>query len=131
MFHVDMMSRTPVYEQIIEQAERYILNHLLKSGDKLPSVRQLSVELSINPNTIQKAYTELDRRGVICSVPGKGCFVAENALEIISQNTREKMKELIDIVNELQLAGITKEQIVECINEAFSPNSDKEGISND
>ncbi len=131
MFQIDMMSRTPVYEQIIEQAERYILNHLLKSGDKLPSVRQLSVELSINPNTIQKAYTELDRRGVLCSVPGKGCFISENALEIISQNTREKLKELIAIVKELQLAGVTKEQLSECINEAFNQNLDREGISND
>ncbi len=125
------MSRTPVYEQIIEQAERYILNHLLKSGDKLPSVRQLSVELSINPNTIQKAYTELDRRGVISSVPGKGCYVSENALEIISQNSREKMKELTDIIKELKLAGITREQIVDCINEAFNENSDKKGANND
>lgn len=131
MFYIDMMSRTPVYEQIIEQTERYILNHLLKGGDKLPSVRQLSVELSINPNTIQKAYTELDRRGISCSVPGKGCFVAENALDIISQNTREKMKELTDLVNELLLAGITNEQIIECINKALNSNSDKEGIRND
>lgn len=131
MFHIDVMSRTPVYEQIIEQAERYILNHLLKSGDKLPSVRQLSVELSINPNTIQKAYTELDRRGVIYSVPGKGCYIAENALEIISQNSREKMKELIDIINELKLAGINRQQIIDCINEAFNENSDKKGADND
>lgn len=125
MFQVDMMSRTPVYEQIIEQAERYVLNHLLSAGDKLPSVRQLSMELSINPNTIQKAYTELDRKGVLQSVPGKGCFISDNALKIVSQNSREKMKELIAILKELSLAGITQEQIIDCVKEIF--NSDKGG----
>ena len=125
MFQVDMMSRTPVYEQIIEQAERYVLNHLLSSGDKLPSVRQLSMELSINPNTIQKAYTELDRKGILQSVPGKGCFISGNAFQIITQNSREKMKELTAILKELALAGITQEQIIDCVKEIF--NSGKEG----
>ena len=62
MFVVDVMSRVPVYEQIIKQVEEQVLTGILKEGDKLPSVRSLSVKLSINPNTIQKAYTELDRR---------------------------------------------------------------------
>lgn len=125
MFQVDMMSRTPVYEQIIEQAERYVLNRLLSAGDKLPSVRQMSMELSINPNTIQKAYTELDRRGILQSVPGKGCFISDNALKIVSRNSREKMNELTAILKELALAGITQEQIIECVNEIF--NSGKGG----
>ena len=62
MFVIDVMSRVPVYEQLINQVEEQILTGLLNSGDKMPSVRSLSVSLSINPNTIQKAYTELDRR---------------------------------------------------------------------
>ena len=65
MFVVDVMSRVPVYEQIIKQVEEQVLTGILKEGDKLPSVRSLSVKLSINPNTIQKAYTELDRRQLI------------------------------------------------------------------
>lgn len=129
MFQVDIMSRTPVYEQIIEQAENYVLNRLLSGGDKLPSVRQLSMELSINPNTIQKAYTELDRRGIVNSVPGKGCFISDNALEVISQKSRERLKELTDILNELALAGVTREQIIDCVNEVF--NLDKGGMKND
>ena len=60
MFEINAMSRSPVYEQLIEQVERYILLGLLREGDQLPSVRALSGELSINPNTIQKAYGELD-----------------------------------------------------------------------
>lgn len=131
MFQVDMMSRTPVYEQLTDQTEKFILNHLLNSGDKLPSVRQLSIELSINPNTIQKAYTELDRRGIIFSVPGKGCFVSDDALDIISRNAREKMNELTELIHELFLAGIPKEQIFECVNEVFTAKSEKEVTNND
>ncbi len=71
MFVIDVMSRVPVYEQIINQVEEQILTGLLNSGDKMPSVRSLSVSLSINPNTIQKAYTELDRKAYSHS-SGKG-----------------------------------------------------------
>ena len=76
MFQIDNMSRTPVYEQIITQVEKFILGRLLSAGDQLPSVRSLSVELSVNPNTIQKAYGELDVRGIVTTVPGRGCFVS-------------------------------------------------------
>ena len=130
MFQLDMMSRTPVYEQIIEQTERYILTKLLQCGDRLPSVRHLSVELSINPNTIQKAYTELDHRGIIHSVPGKGCFVSEDAFRIVSGNSMAKMSELSDIVNQLILAGVTKEQLISHIDEIFNSASGRD-IKND
>ena len=72
MFQIDIMSRIPVYEQIIRQTEKFILIGVLNAGDKLPSVRQLSAELSINPNTIQKAFTELDRkrRYIFCQRQG-------------------------------------------------------------
>ena len=76
MFQIDIMSRIPVYEQLIRQTEKFILLGVLREGTKLPSVRQLSAELSINPNTIQKAFTELDRRGIIFSVKGTGSIKA-------------------------------------------------------
>ena len=62
---IDSMSRQPVYEQIVDQVEQMILSGLMRPGEQLPSVRSLSLELSINPNTIQKAYAELDGRGII------------------------------------------------------------------
>lgn len=83
MFQIDIMSRIPVYEQLIRQTEKFILLGVLREGDKLPSVRQLSAELSINPNTIQKAFTELDRRGIIFSVNGRGNFVSDKALKAL------------------------------------------------
>lgn len=120
MFVVDVMSRVPVYEQIIKQVEEQVLTGILKEGDKLPSVRSLSVKLSINPNTIQKAYTELDRRQLIITVPGKGSFISEKAIEVVGANSREKMTELNKIIRELTLAGVTKEEIINNIEEVFN-----------
>ena len=120
MFVVDAMSRVPVYEQIIKQVEEQVLTGILKEGDKLPSVRSLSVKLSINPNTIQKAYTELDRRQLIITVPGKGSFISEKAIEVVGGNSREKMTELNKIIRELALAGVTKEEIINNIEEVFN-----------
>lgn len=120
MFVVDVMSRVPVYEQIIKQVEEQVLTCILKEGDKLPSVRSLSVKLSINPNTIQKAYTELDRRQLIITVPGKGSFISEKAIEVVGANSREKMTELNKIIRELALAGVTKEEIINNIEEVFN-----------
>ena len=120
MFVVDVMSRVPVEEQIIKQVEEQVLTGILKEGDKLPSVRSLSVKLSINPNTIQKAYTELDRRQLIITVPGKGSFISEKAIEVVGANSREKMTELNKIIRELALAGVTKEEIINNIEEVFN-----------
>ena len=120
MFVVDVMSRVPVYEQIIKQVEKQVLTGILKEGDKLPSVRSLSVKLSINPNTIQKAYTELDRRQLIITVPGKGSFISEKAIEVVGANSREKMTELNKIIRELALTGVTKEEIINNIEEVFN-----------
>ncbi len=120
MFVVDVMSRVPVYEQIIKQVEEQVLTGILKEGDKLPSVRSLSVKLSINPNTIQKAYTELDRRQLIITVPGKGSFISEKAIEVVGANSREKMTELNKIIRELALTGVTKEEIINNIEEVFN-----------
>lgn len=75
MFQIDRSGRTPIYEQIIDQTQRLIASGLLKEGDQLPSVRVLSQELSVNPNTLQKAYSELERRGLCVSAPGNGRFV--------------------------------------------------------
>ena len=127
MYQVDAMSRTPVYEQIVEQTEKIILAGILRPGDKIPSVRNLSIELSVNPNTIQKSIAELDRRGLIFSVPGKGCFVAESAKAALTAVKRREMKEVKDKIKELLLAGITKEELICLIEDIYSG----EGHSND
>ena len=128
MYHIDAMSRVPVYEQIVEQTEKFILTGILKPGDKIPSVRNLSIELSVNPNTIQKSIVELDRRGLIFSVPGKGCYVSEEAKTALSTVKRKEMAEIKDKINELALCGVTKEELLELIDEVYSK---KEGQEND
>jgi GntR family transcriptional regulator len=119
MFQIDQMSRKPIYEQIIEQTERFVMTGLLKQGEQIPSVRCLSMELSINPNTIQKAYSELDLRGVIHSVPGKGCFVCNDAINILAEYKRNKLFELSQIISDMAIAGVAKEEIIQCVEDAF------------
>ena len=81
MFQIDAMSREPVYEQIIHQVEQFILTDVLQPEAQIPSVRSVSMTNSINPRTILKAYTELDARGLIQSVPGKGYYVCAGERE--------------------------------------------------
>lgn len=119
MFRIDLMSRTPVYEQIIEQLENFVLTGAMKSGDKLPSVRSLSLSLSINPNTIQKAYSELDTKGIICSVPGKGSFITEKALIILKKNKLSQLSDFENLSENLILAGISKDDIIDCVEKVY------------
>ncbi len=116
MFQIDPMSRVPIYEQIIDEVERFIINGILKPGAQMPSVRNLSVELSLNPNTVQKAYSELDSRKIIFSVPGKGCYISENAKDIILQGNREKLSDFKETVKKLIMSGIDKSELHDCID---------------
>lgn len=120
MFTIDVMSRVPVYEQLIKQVEDQVLKGIMKEGDKMPSVRSLSMELSINPNTIQKAYMELvDKRGILVSVPGKGSFISAEALKIVGNQSKEKLSDLKEIVRKLAYAGVSKSEITDMIEEVY------------
>ncbi len=119
MFTIDPMSRIPVYEQIVEQLENFVIKEVLPPGSQIPSVRSLSQQLSINPNTIQKAYTELDRRGIIYSVPGRGCFISEDAKEILCDIKRQELTDLSHWLKELSIAGITRQEIIDIVNRIY------------
>lgn len=120
MFTIDVMSRVPVYEQLIKQVEDQVLKGIMKEGDKMPSVRSLSMELSTNPNTIQKAYMELDRRGILVSVPGKGSFISAEALKTVGNQSKEKkLSDLKEIVRKLAYAGVSKSEITDMIEEVY------------
>ena len=77
MIPLDYRDSRPIYTQVIDSLRQQIRSGILMSGDRLPSVRELAAELSINPNTIQRAYRELESTGWIVSVPGKGSFVCQ------------------------------------------------------
>ena len=119
MFTIDVMSRVPVYEQLIKQVEDQVLKGIMKEGDKMPSVRSLSMELSTNPNTFQKAYMELDRRGILVSVSGKGFFISAEALKTVGNQSKEKLSDLKEIVRKLAYAGVSKSEITDMIEEVY------------
>ena len=80
MIILDYRDRRPIYEQIVERFQELMMSSVLEKDAQLPSVRSLAMDLSINPNTIQRAYAELERQGYIYSVKGKGSFVADNSV---------------------------------------------------
>ena len=125
MFQIDSFSRTPVYEQIVNQLEHFILTGILTADTQIPSVRNLSLTLSINPNTIQKAYAELDRNGIIYSVPGRGCFITKEAKEILSNQKMGKLSNLKEIINELKLAGLPMDTVIATVKEVYNIKEDK------
>lgn len=124
MFQIDSFSRVPVYEQIINQLEHFILTGILVADTQIPSVRNLSVSLSINPNTIQKAYAELDRNGIIYSVPGRGCFITKEAKGILSSQKQEKLYTLKELVSELKLAGLPFDRVMATVKEVYNLKED-------
>lgn len=116
---IDSMSRQPVYEQIVDQVEQMILSGLMRPGEQLPSVRSLSLELSINPNTIQKAYAELDGRGTIYTLPGRGGFVSQNAPELLAEARRSRLGTVRELARELALAGVPEDEVLACVRSAY------------
>lgn len=116
MLQLDFRSRVPVYEQLIEKIKELIVYRVLKADEQLPSVRELALELTINPNTIQKAYRELERQGYIYSVPGKGSFVRPNEQINNSGKKEELLKQLRKITTELMYLGVSVEEIRETLD---------------
>ena len=112
MLLIDKLSGKPVYEQIVEGIEKNILMGVYPEGSVLPSLRELSVTLGINPNTIQKSYAELIRRGVIVPSPGSGTYVASDAKDRIRAAAAEKLSRLEELVADLALADVPKGDVL-------------------
>ena len=122
MLIIDKFSRKPIYEQIIEGIEKEIMMGILREREQLPSIRELSALLGVNPNTIQKAFQELDRNGIIVSGQGRGCFVADRAAERIKEKLSSRITEIEAIAAELARAGIEEEKLLEAIRRAYHDN---------
>ena len=125
MFQIDPMARTPVYEQIVAGAEKLISAGLLRPGDQLPSVRSLSIKLSVNPNTIQRAYGTLDTMGLIVSVPGKGCFVSDSASVAVISRNKKRLTELAALAAELCSAGVSAESIISAVEDGIKTGTER------
>lgn len=110
MILIDYGDKRPIYEQIVDRFQSLILNGVLEADAQLPSVRALATDLALNPNTVQRAYAELERNGYIYSVKGRGNFVREEA--VLSNKRQETLlRTLSESVRECRKAGIPKEKI--------------------
>lgn len=116
MLHLDYRDVRPIYAQITDGVRQQISAGVLLQGDKLPSVRELAVELSINPNTIQRAYRQLEMEGWIATVPGKGCFVSGQPTD--PHEELRLLNLLDDTVKKLLAMGYTREELIQKVTEA-------------
>ena len=112
MIVIDYKDRRPIYEQVVERFQELILKGALPADMKLPAVRNLAMELSINPNTIQRAYATLEQKGYIYSVKGKGSFIAGD-VDLMNYKKMEVLKQLEDAISLAKKTGIDYEELVE------------------
>ena len=118
MIVIDYQDRRPIYEQIVERYEKLILKGALEADSQMPSVRQMAAELSINPNTIQKAYAILEQEGYIYPVKGKGNFVNGNL--VLRQRKKEAcFQKLEECLTEGREFGITAEDCLKCLRRVY------------
>ena len=110
MIILDYRDRRPIYEQVISRFQELILTGALEKDSQLLSVRSLAMELSINPNTIQRAYVELERQGYIYTVKGKGSFVADNTA-MKENRKKEVLLQVSDMIDEAIRVGIPGDEI--------------------
>jgi GntR family transcriptional regulator len=126
MFQLDLKSRKTIYEQVVYNLKELIIADILKPEEKLPSVRDLSKTLTVNPNTIQKAYRELEYQGYIYTVTGLGTFVAIPKETAINPVMLEAIKERIrNDIRELFFLGISYEETEKILNQLLEERSER------
>ena len=122
MIHLNYRDARPIYSQIVDGFRDQILAGILQSGERMPSVRELATELAINPNTIQRAYRELEMQGWIASVPGKGSFICGIPGNHHSRHTQllETFDKTVDVLLE---AGITRQALMARLDKGGNDNA--------
>jgi GntR family transcriptional regulator len=117
-FRLDAHSGVPVYRQLIDQVQAAIASGMLAAGDQLPTVRQVAVDLAINPNTVLRAYREMEIRGLLDSQQGTGTFIADKKIEH-SKNERDRILGQLagELVSRAGAAGFTLKQLIKTLRE--------------
>ena len=121
MIHLDYRDARPIYTQIIDGFKEQISTGVLQSGEKLPSVRELAGELAINPNTIQRAYRQLEMDGWIATVPGKGCFVCGS--DARNRELERWFSAFDEAASALMALGVAKESLKDRIGQGGKTNA--------
>ena len=124
MIQLNYRDSKPIYEQIKSGLRKLVITNSLAPNDKLPSVRELASSLAINPNTIQKAYHELETEGYIYTVPGKGTFVAERE-DIFETRQNELFEEFDELVEELLFLSVQKKKLLERVEDLAEGGENK------
>lgn len=118
MITIDYQSRAPIYEQIVERFQMLILKGVLKPDDQMPSVRSLALQLSINPNTIQKAYAQLEQQGYIYPVKGRGNFISGSG-QLAKQKKLSFFEDLKNLLLYGREIGISQEECRNYMNQFY------------
>ncbi|MCD7723938.1 MAG: GntR family transcriptional regulator [Clostridiales bacterium] len=116
MIIIDYKDTRPIYEQIVDKFKVLILKGAMRPEEQMPSVRNLAMELSINPNTIQKAYAELERQGFIYTVKGRGSFVSDDG-RLVEERKQEYLARIVELAGEALEIGIGKPELIAAIEE--------------
>lgn len=119
MIQLDFGDHRPLYEQICDKIKELIISGALVENDKIPSVRELAAILAINPNTIQKAYKELENEGYIYSQKAKGSFVKAHNMDSDSSKISQLKDNLYPVVSELRFLGISKDMVKSFIDKIY------------
>ncbi|BAM47789.1 GntR family transcriptional regulator [Amphibacillus xylanus] len=119
MFELDLRSRDPIYQQLVDKFKSLIIKNVLQPDEQLPSVRTLAQQLTVNPNTIQKAYRELEAQGYIYSVKGKGSFVSPTNEQDNHEAIQLLKTEIKKLLLEAAFLGVTEEELFELVKEAI------------
>lgn len=116
MIQIDLQSRVPLYEQLQEQIIRLSMLGILNENQQLPSVRALAREVGVNPNTVAKAYQQLEQQGIIYTVSGRGSFVSPDVLSL--QSLRQAaLQEVLDAVDKALSRGVSPQQLLDAIRQ--------------
>lgn len=131
-FRLDAHSGVPVYRQLIDQVLGAVASRALASGDQLPTVRQVAVDLAINPNTVQRAYREMEIRGTVDTQQGTGTFIAESRHERSKDEHERQLTQLVDeFASRAGAAGFSLKQLVRALRERIADADAKTQSNND
>ncbi len=129
MIVIDYRDKRPLYEQVAEKLEHLIIRGALESNTKLPSVRSLAMDLSVNPNTVQRAYAQLEQEGYIYTVVGRGNYVTDTQ-EWRGSKLLALERELTEQLTRMQEAGMPKEAVLDIVRRVYdSASAGKEVLS--